>query len=351
MSRLIFVLFATLGLITVTGCMSATDSAQDGPSAEQLKLPPDLSPEKRSTAMAIPAAAAASTRAGERQEGTTEAVLPKPANATLRQDGRERWLVVQAPPGQVWHSVENFVKQHKLEMARSDPRLGVMETVWRYSTMPLKRDVFAPSKVDRADASVADRYVIRLEDGVKQGTTEVFIAHRCVARDAQGDWRLRDADPFLEAEFMRALLVSLGGDGAPSATHLAQGDASVAQPQMQHLDDGTPALLLPDGFFKAWRGVGLALDRAGFTVVDRDRSARHYFVRYDTRAEQGPKDKGFWDTVAFWRNDIPDTVEKYRIDLTEAKGGTQVTVHRSDGTQATADIAGKILGLIEEQLR
>lgn len=350
MSRLIFILFAMLGLIAVTGCMSGTKPTDSESPTELLKLPPDLSPEKRSTAMAIPGVAAASTRAGE-QQSNAEPVLPKPPNVTLRQDGRERWLVVQAPPDQVWRSVEDFVKQHKLEMARSDSRLGVMETAWRYSAMPLNRDVFTPSKIDRAAASVADRYVIRLEEGVKPGTTEVFIAHRCVARDPQGDWRLRDADPFLEAEFMRALLISLGGEGAPSATRLAQGDASATRPQMQRLDDGTPALVLRDQFFKAWRGVGLALDRAGFTVVDRDRSTRHYFVRYDTRAEQGPKDKGFWNTVTFWRKDIPDTVEKYRIDLTEAPGGTQVTVHRFDGTPANQDIAGIILGLIEEQLR
>lgn len=347
MSRFIFVFFATLSLLAVTGCMSAKDSAQSGPTVEQLKLPPDLSPEKSSTAMAIPAATSA--RAGE-QQSNAEPVLPKPDNVTLRRDGRERWLEVQAPPDQVWRSVENFVKQHKLKIARSDPQLGVMETAWHYSAKPLNRDIFASSAVDRADASVADRYLIRLEGGVKQGTTEIFIAHRCVARNAQGDWRLRNADPFLEAEFMRALLVSLGGDEASSA-RLAREDTGEAQPQMQRLDDGTPALVLPDRFFKAWRGVGLALDRAGFTVVDRVRSARHYFVRYDTRAELGPKDKGFWDTVAFWRSDIPDTVEKYRIDLTETKSGTQVTVHRFDGTPATQDIAGKILGLIEKQLR
>ncbi|HET8701807.1 MAG TPA: outer membrane protein assembly factor BamC [Nitrococcus sp.] len=350
MSRLILVFLTALGLSTIAGCMSAQDSAPGGPSAEQLKLPPDLIPDQTSTAMAIPPAPAASAHADQQQSGG-KPVLPKPENATMRQDGRERWLEVQAPPSQVWQEIEAFVKQHKLVLTRSDPQLGVMETAWRYSAMPMNRDVFAPSKVDRAAASVADRYVIRLEEGIKPSTTEVFVAHRCVARNAQGDWRLRDADPFLEAEFMRALLASLGGDQTPPATPLAQNDTSAARPQMQHLTNGTPALVLPDRFFTAWREVGLALDRAGFTVVDRDRSERHYFVRYDTRADAAPKEKGFWDTVAFWRHDIPDTVEKYRLDLTEANDGTQVTVYRSDGAPAKPAIASKILGLIEEQLR
>lgn len=346
MSRLTLILLV-LSLFAVTGCMSAKDPEQGEPSAEQLKLPPGLTPEKSSTAMAIPPPASA--RANQPQ-GTSEPVLGKPDNVTLHRDGRVRWLEVQAPPSQVWGQVEDFVKQRKLEMARNNSQLGIMETAWRYRAEPLSRDIFAPSAVDRAAANVADRYLIRLEAGIKPGTTEVFVAQRRVARDEQGEWRLRDADPFQEAELMRALLVSLGGDTATSA-RLPQDDISAVQPQLQQLEDGMPALILRVRFFEAWRRIGMALDRAGFTVVDRDRSARHYFVRYDKRAELGPKDKGFWDTVAFWRNDIPDTVEKYRLDLTEVNNGTQVTVRRFDDTPASQDIAGQILGLVEGQLR
>ncbi len=35
-----------------------------------------------------------------------------------------------------------------------------------------------------------------------------------------------------------------------------------------------------EGFDRAWRRIGLALDRGGFTVEDRDRSQGVYFVRY-----------------------------------------------------------------------
>ena len=46
-------------------------------------------------------------------------------------------------------------------------------------------------------------------------------------------------------------------------------------------DGGTQAALALDvGFSQAWRRTGLAIDRAGFTVEDRDRSRGLFFVRY-----------------------------------------------------------------------
>ncbi|MDN5872449.1 MAG: outer membrane protein assembly factor BamC [Nitrococcus sp.] len=347
MSRPILVLLAVLSLLALAGCTSGADPAER--TADELTLPPDLSPEQQSSAMAIPAGAQASTGTG--QESSTEPVLPEPDHVTLRRDGHERWLEVQAPPSQVWRWVGRFVKQRRLTLARSDPKLGIMETTWLYSAKPLEREALAPSTVDREEASIADRYLIRLEEGVQQGTTEVFVAHRRVARDEQGKWHLRNADRFLEAELMRALLISLGGDSASPSTSLTQGDTDAVEPRLRELRNGTAALILHDGFFEAWRRIGLALDRAGFTVVDRDRSARHYFIRYDTRAELGPKDEGLLDTVAFWSNEIPDTLEKYRIDLTEVKDVTQVTVHRVGNAPSSKDIAVTILQLVQKQLR
>ena len=55
--------------------------------------------------------------------------------------------------------------------------------------------------------------------------------------------------------------------------------------------DGTEALQVNEPFDRAWRRVGLALDRVGFTVEDRDRQKGIYFVRYaDPESEMAKKD-------------------------------------------------------------
>jgi hypothetical protein len=52
-----------------------------------------------------------------------------------------------------------------------------------------------------------------------------------------------------------------------------------------------------EGFDRAWRRVGLALDRAGFTVEDRDRTQGIYFVRYINDATET---KGFFSKLFSW---------------------------------------------------
>ncbi len=55
-------------------------------------------------------------------------------------------------------------------------------------------------------------------------------------------------------------------------------------------------LVVDDPFDRAWRRVGLALDRSGFTVVDRDRSTGIYFVRFsdpDAGMTRKDRQKGF----------------------------------------------------------
>jgi len=61
-------------------------------------------------------------------------------------------------------------------------------------------------------------------------------------------------------------------------------------------------LVVDDTFDRAWRRVGLALDRIGFTVVDRDRSKGVYFVRYaNPDLDGGKKDTGFLSKLMFWK--------------------------------------------------
>ena len=64
--------------------------------------------------------------------------------------------------------------------------------------------------------------------------------------------------------------------------------------------DGSGTLEVNERFDRAWRRVGLALDRVGFTVEDRDRSKGLYFVRYidpDAACQEGhrlARQAGFW---------------------------------------------------------
>jgi outer membrane protein assembly factor BamC len=117
--------------------------------------------------------------------------------------------------------------------------------------------------------------------------------------------------------------------------------------------DGAGLLALDEQFDRAWRRVGLALDRVGFTVEDRDRTKGLYFVRYiDPQIDnKSADDKGFFSWLTSWGSSDKAKQEQFRIEVKDAAQGCQVKVLGKDGAQETSQTAGKILALLYEQLK
>ncbi|WP_440997902.1 outer membrane protein assembly factor BamC [Arhodomonas sp. SL1] len=334
----------------LSGCSWFSGDTDSSPRIEQLKLPPDLTRDRTEGLMAIPGSVSA--RGGDPLTG--EPVLPQPGSVSVRRAGDDRWLEVDASPQEVWGWIDDFVDRQGVRLERRRPALGIAETEWLYTNRPLSGGVFAPRVAGPDEATVADRYLIRVEPGRDDGSAEVFVAHRRVARKAEG-WRLIGNDPYLEAELLRGMLVFLGYEQERSHEAVAAASAGEIQAEVQRFG-GEPQLVLDSDRFDAWRRVGLALDRAGFTVDDRDRSAGVYYVRYDTMAETGaePPEEGWLASFAFWRDEpVPDTIRTYRLVLDQAEAGTRVRVlpGEEDGEAPDEELVTRMLGLLAEQLR
>jgi outer membrane protein assembly factor BamC len=98
--------------------------------------------------------------------------------------------------------------------------------------------------------------------------------------------------------------------------------------------------------------VGLALDRVGFTVEDRDRSKGLYYVRYlDPDIDGKDKSGSGWSRLAFWRSDTGKNDEQYRISVADADNGSEVRVQDAKGASANSPTAGRILALLQEELK
>lgn len=323
------------------GLMSSDPSAEQ---AERLRLPPDLSAESINDGMSVPAARSASA-----------SMLGAPSQELkLRKAGGQRWLVVEAAPEKVWAWVQDYLQQNGVKIARESPRLGVIESDWIREPISIPRGVLSPEVKEAKDVQVADRYLFRVEAGAEPGTSEVFVAHRRVAAEEPGEeasWSLRPADPFLEAEMLRGFMVYLGQQKLESIQNVAAAEAERPQVQLERAEEGPVQLRIEGDFADAWRRVGLAIDRLGFTLEDRNRSEGKYFVRYDPRAETGGDGKGFFESLAFWRKSPGDEVPLYVIQLREAAGQALVTVTSESGEAASADVSERILALLQAQLR
>jgi outer membrane protein assembly factor BamC len=148
---------------------------------------------------------------------------------------------------------------------------------------------------------------------------------------------------------LKRLMVSLGVQQQQAASMLAASGTEAPKAALTKGSAGT-VISLDEDFSRAWRRVGLALDRVGFTVVDRDRSRGLYYVRYI--APSADEQKGILSKLAFWRADAdPDQREQYLVKLEDEGAATRVGVQDQDGNPDQSKTAQQILTLLYEQLK
>jgi len=371
-------LAAAAALALLAAC-SSTDGLLDGGSRIDYKsarklppldVPPDLVTPAHGDRYQVPDAAAAGTtlsgyQAGRAQQARpgTGSVLPVVDGVHVERDGEERWLVVGEPPEKLWPLVKSFWQESGFLIAREVPEAGVLETDWAENRAELKQTwpqrtlggIFGALQ----STGTRDKYRTRLERA-PGGGTEIYVSHRgltevYVSEDrTQTAWQPRPPDPGLEAEFLRRLMVRLGVPESESRTRVANAQPAPQRAALKKGRDGAELLEVLEPFDRAWRRVGLALDRVGFTVEDRDRQKGVYFVRYaDPEAEIGrKKDAGLLARLAFWRDDKPKVkAEQYRVSVTPADDASRVQVLDKDGAAERSATASRILALLHEQLK
>jgi outer membrane protein assembly factor BamC len=163
-------------------------------------------------------------------------------------------------------------------------------------------------------------------------------------------WQPRPADPELEAEFLRRLMVKLGVPQEQSQALVASG-ATKSTSRVATVNN-TPVVQIDEGFDRAWRRVGLALDRTGFTVEDRDRSQGTYFVRY-VAPNADRKEPGFLGRMLnFMRPaEKAEAPLKYRIAVRSQGNSTTVSVLNAQGVPEASANAQRIVQVIADDLK
>lgn len=345
--------------------------------APPLEVPPDLSSATLNDRMVVPSLAQGSatySAYANSSQGTSVAVngvLPQPNGVRVERAGSERWLVVDLPPGVVWPKVRDFWLSQGLLVEMEDPGIGIMETDWAEKRAQFDGGTLSnfmnKLSTQLYGSTTRDKYRTRLEHGTVPGTTEVYVSHRGAeyvstgkvtrAQDDTGSpesyvWQPRPSDPELEAEMLSRLIITFGVKKEAATTLVA---AAVDRPPRARLvrdGDGANVLDLQDNFSRAWRRTGLALDRVGFTVEDRDRSRGLYYVRYiDTDRSDLTKDESFFGSLKFWGNEEPTTQSEFLVSLVGKQATTQIVILDVDGKREHSQTADRILSLLHEQLK
>ena len=303
-------------------------------------------------------AARGSARVGSGQ------VLPNVESIELKRDGDRRWLVVAGQPEDIWFRVVDFWQQNGILLQEQDPGTGVMRTAWVENRADIKSDFITDAVRSVFDglytAATRDQFRVRIEKGERSGTTEIYVTHFGMQEEVktgvtgtteQTVWVHRGTDPELEAEMLRRIMVYLGVAEKKSQQLVGQKGAQ-ARPTAQLVNAGGRAeLQINEEYARAWRLVGLTLDRVGFAVEDRDRTRGVYYVRYLDPAAGEKGSEGFFSKLKFWSDTKVDTTRRYQVRLREAGGSTRVDVLNDKGVEDTSETAVRILTLLKEQIR
>jgi outer membrane protein assembly factor BamC len=422
-----------LAMISLAGCDSipfidTTSDYKGAGRSRPLEVPPDLTSVSASDTYNVPGATTYSqySEGQVQQQAEPEKILSSSDSVRMERAGSQRWLVVQASPEKVWPVVRDFWNELGFAVRIENPQTGVMETEWvDPSGLSKNKDENYLDKfqgwLDKLNAlNTRQKFRTRLDRGSEEGSTEIYLSHRSVTDVPTDDGKQRVRTVYgevetgyrnedlekkkmtkearaiaedIDAELLRRLMVRLGVEEQKShtimATATSEKRATFDQPKT-----GQAKLVVNDPFDRAWRRVGLALDRIGFVVEDRDRSRGTYYVRYSDVSLDDPaseaKKKGLLDSLKFWGDDEEekqsqeksaekavaeapkqrnegmigklkfwgdDEKEKaerekqYRIQISRGDSTSQVTVTDQNGQVDPSPTANRILAMLFDQLK
>ncbi|MBT5230321.1 MAG: outer membrane protein assembly factor BamC [Methylococcales bacterium] len=347
-----------------------------------LEVPPDLTSSTVQNSLAIPDSVAGAGSYSQYRPNTNpnpnptvvaqsstgsvnynSGILPKQENIRVQRDGDKRWLVVDAEPEQVWAKLREFWLESGFLLKMEDPRIGIMETDWAENRADIQDDFvrnFLKKALDTLySAATRDKFRVRLEKGAQIGTTELFLSHKGMEEVVSSTgsstdttiWQPRASDPELEAEMLNRVMVFFGVEDNKAEQQLAKKQQKKARAQLIKGSQGDTSIVMDDKFSRAWRLTGLALDRVGFAVEDRDRSRGLFYVRYSDPYITGKEEEGFLDKLAFWSSNEVEDKNQYIVYLRGGAVNTRVVVLDKDGQPIKNETATRILTLLHEQLQ
>ena len=418
------VILATLMAISVTGCdsipfMNNTPDYKGAGRSRPLEVPPDLTASSSSDTYTVPGSMTYSEfNQAQETPGEKEKILASPDNVKMERAGSQRWLVVQAPAEKIWPVIREFWNELGFAVRVENPDTGVMETEW-VDPADITKDENQnylqkfQGWLDKLDTlHNRQKFRTRLDRGEQPNTTEIYLTHRAIAeastQGTESEWTTlgkidkgytkpdSKEDPKaaaaraqadeLDNELLRRLMVRLGIEEQKSRSIMASGNNQL-RAKITKSADGLASLTVNDEFDRAWRRVGLALDRIGFVVEDKNRSSGLYFVRYtDVELDtSNQKKKGILDSLKFWGDDKKEEVKpepqvetkktdsslseklkfwkapektevdpskQYRVKVEEnTEKGSKISVVDKEGNLNKSSTANVILNMLYEQLK
>ena len=358
------VLVVTL-LMNLIACSSTPEwkgvyGTDENKSEQKLSVPPDLSSPDVSDSTAIPniGLSGETYSAYSLTDHSGAGVLSaKHPDVKVVRDGINEWLEINAPAEKIWTDLSSFFTGLGFELKREDKALGVLETNWKENRYNVSTGWMAKILHKLISSGIKDKYRARLEKTDNPNITRVFITHQGLEEKATDDsqsgtfvryWVPRKSDPGLEAEMYQRFLIYRDMD-KKTAIKLAAESKAPERASIVVINDNK-VLQVREGFARTWRRVGIALDRIGLLVEDRNRSGGLYYLRItDDFRNKVKDDSQGWFASLFSKGDIK-LKESYLLNVSEENNITTISIYEASGAKADARFVDKLLGELKTYL-
>lgn len=342
---------------------------------QPLDVPPDLTQLARDNRYAPQAGTVSASALGSAKPAAATGAAATPTVAInqvgdthLARMGQQQWLVSPRSPEEVWPLVRQFFLDRNFKFQKEDAASGVLETDWIENRANLPKDLIRSTIGQVLDAfydsGLRDRFTIRVLRGADGKGSEIYVAHHgleevYINRDGNTTWTNRPADPALETELLTRLMQALSPTTVAAAPAGAASDAAASAPPVVQVagkarvlnGQAGATLEVDDGLERTWRRVGLALDRTGFTVEERDRALATYAVRYVDPKVAAQDSPNFISKLFGAKDPAELALGRYRIVLKAAGNGTQITVQKPNGDPDNSESAQRIAQQLVDELK
>src|SRR5690554_1633827 len=353
-----------LSALLLSGCSSVnqvlgledTVNYKSTVAGDPLTIPPDLTQANSDVRYTAPAGVTTfseyAAAQGSRPAAGQTQVLPASEGIEVKRDGDMRWLVVHRPAEDIYPQLLEFWNEQGFTIRSDDPRAGLIETDWAENRAKIPEGWIRKalgSIIDQVfDSGERERFRTRLERVGDR--TEIYVSHQHMEETPTADgttfkWVFGQEDPGLNAAMLARMMVFLGTDVDRAQQLVTEAEQNPQTPDIRTAEDGTAQLLMDEAFDRAWRRVGVAIDSAGFTVDDRDRSTGDFYVRYlDVDTGVKIEQQNFIGRLFGQRNTAE--AEQYRINVAQQGAGSRVAVLDAQGQVQDTETARRILSVL-----
>lgn len=273
--------------------------------------------------------------------------------------GNRSWMVVQKAPETVWPVVKQWVQDSGLDIRHEDARQGILFTdqVSLDGAEPETLKVLiGEGKLDANIGGEADWLAVRLESGIRHGSTEVHVRYvNEPTEEAMTTtvWPEKSVSIDIERTVLNNLAnYDAAGYVAPTVSIEATNISLQPKAEVAENEEGFPLLNLYVDFTRAWATIQKALENAEFDVLSQESGDGYFDVQVSEEVLRSKQKNFFLRLIRLGNegsNQYPSTVRIHIESSGEPDDKNTVRLSNvEEGVVLSVEFARELLRILRE---